>query len=169
MTFDCRLDGKVRACAGGAVALKGLPAGTHRFSVAARDGASNLDATPASRVFTVPVDDRALKGKGWKRKKASGSFRQTYSQANKKGANLTYRVTRATSLSLVVGKGRKYGKVTVYLNGAKLRTVSLAGRSASKQVVHLKSFGKGLSGTVKIVSGTGRTVRIDGLGVVAAR
>jgi hypothetical protein len=168
-TFECHFNGRARACAAPTVALTGLPSGTHRFSVAARDDASNLDATPATRTFTVPVDDRLLKGKGWKRKTASGSFRKTYSQANRKGATMTYRVKRATSLALVVSKGKRYGKVTVYLNGTKLRTVSLAGRTAGKRVIHLKSFASGRSGTVKIVAGNGRTVRIDALGVVTAR
>ncbi len=52
-TFECRIDdGPYEACESGAP-LGELGDGTHTFSVRAVDAAGNLDASPATRTFTV--------------------------------------------------------------------------------------------------------------------
>ncbi len=52
-TFVCSLDGTARTCTGTSHTISGLAVGNHTFSIAARDQAGNLDATPATHSFSV--------------------------------------------------------------------------------------------------------------------
>ncbi|MBY5164137.1 carbohydrate binding domain-containing protein [Salsipaludibacter albus] len=52
-TFACRLDDGAWAPCTSPVTLDGLSVGTHTFAVAATDASGNVDATPASREWTV--------------------------------------------------------------------------------------------------------------------
>ena len=51
--IDCRLDGAPFASCGSPVTFTGLADGSHTFEARARDFAGNVDATPASRTWTV--------------------------------------------------------------------------------------------------------------------
>jgi hypothetical protein len=53
--FRCSLDGAAFASCSSPLVLSGLGAGAHTLSVAARDEAGNLDATPAQRRWRVDV------------------------------------------------------------------------------------------------------------------
>ena len=52
-TFEARLDGGTYATATSPVNLNGLGDGSHTYEVRARDGAGNIDATPASAAWVV--------------------------------------------------------------------------------------------------------------------
>jgi hypothetical protein len=52
-TFACSLDGGAFAACTSPVTYQGLAASEHTFRVAATDGASNVDPTPAERTWTV--------------------------------------------------------------------------------------------------------------------
>lgn len=52
-SFECRLDAQAFAPCVSPVSYANLTQGSHTFQVRARDNAGNLDATPASRTFTV--------------------------------------------------------------------------------------------------------------------
>ncbi|GAB3248950.1 M12 family metallo-peptidase [Nocardioides dilutus] len=165
-TFVCRLDGVVVACTSSPLTLSGLSAGTHRLTVAARDAEGSLDPTPAATVFTVPVDDRRLSaGKRWKRRTSAAAYRGTYTAAATKKAALTYRVSGVEALALVVGTGTGHGRVRVYLGGVLVGRVRLSGPHRFAKVVPLAAFASPRSGVVRIVTRSGKPVRIDGLGV----
>ncbi len=164
-TFVCRLDGVSVPCTGSSATVNGLSQRTHRFTVAARDPDGLGDVTPAARDFAVPVDDAGLRTSGrWQRKRNGASYLGTYSQARKKGVALTYKVSDVRELALLVRTGKGYGAVKVFLGGTLLSTVRTGGRAGSK-VVRVGHFAGSKSGTVRIVTTSGRTVRIDGLGV----
>ncbi len=154
VTFTCTLDGSATACPSSPVSLSALSAKTHKFTVFATDQAGNADATPATRTFTVPLDDAALastKGK-WKRGSRAGAFAGTVSTSKKKGSTLSTTVSGATSLSLIATTGKKGGRVKVFLNGQLLKTISLKGAAASEVVIPVATFAAAQSGTVTIVN-----------------
>jgi hypothetical protein len=54
-TFECRLDGAAYSACTSPKSFTNLSNGFHTFEVRAKDGAGNVDATPASRTFSVDV------------------------------------------------------------------------------------------------------------------
>ena len=52
-TFECSLDGAAFTACTSPRSYSGLSAATHTFDVRARDGAGNVDATPARRTWTI--------------------------------------------------------------------------------------------------------------------
>ena len=62
-SFECRLDGGAWAGCSSPTPYSGLADGSHGFEVRATDGATNTDATPASRSFTV--DTSSPSGDGY--------------------------------------------------------------------------------------------------------
>jgi hypothetical protein len=168
--FTCTLDGAIRPCASGALVLSALTPGTHRVTVTAVNAEGTPDPTPAATEFTVPLDDRALRtrGKGWQRAKAGKAYEKTVTQTSRRRAELSYHVTGATALALVVARAPSYGKVTVFLGKRKLKTINLRGKRAYRKVVTVARFSTPTSGRVRIVTTTGKQVRIDGLGVRTA-
>ena len=61
-TFECRVDGRAYAACTSPKTTQHLTDGAHTFTVRARDAASNLDPSPASRSFTVKTaaDKRSI-------------------------------------------------------------------------------------------------------------
>jgi len=163
--FYCRLDAGKAPCEGSPATLTGLSQRTHRFSVAAENEDGDEDETPATRDFAVPVDDVGLAGSPtWKRVKNGASYLGTFSQAKKKGATLSYNVSKARELAILVRTGKKFGSVKIYLDGTLLKTVKTAGKAGSR-MIQIGQYAAAKSGTLKIVTTTAKTVRIDGLGV----
>lgn len=169
-SFACRLDGSAVPCTSSPLALSGLSEGTHRFTVAARDPEGTLDPTPAATVFTVPVDDRRLvRAAGrWKRKAAPAAYRGTYTATAQKNARLTFRVSGARELALVVGTGSGQGRVRVYVGDVLVGRVRLSGAYGFARLVPVATFSTPRSGLVRIVTRSKKPVRIDGLGVLTS-
>jgi hypothetical protein len=177
-TFSCTFDGSAFSCPSSPVSRSGLGAGTHTFTVAATDGTGNSDPSPATRTFTVPMDNAALavtRGT-WKLRSDPNAFLGTVSTSTKKGATLSTTVTGARSLALVAQTGTRGGSVQVFLNGQLLRTISLVGPGADRVVIPVATFSVPQSGRVTIVNHTRKahkkkkqqTVVVDALGVVTA-
>jgi len=141
------------------------PGRTYCFEVRARDTHANYGAFTAPKCTTTPVDDGVLTAAGgFTRVKSTSHYNGTYSKATAKGATLKLTQVKASRLALVVSKVASGGKVAVYFQGNKLGTYSLKG-SSYQQVVPVKTFGAVEGGTVviKVISETGKLVRIDGL------
>ena len=166
--FACRLDATPSECGGDKELVSGFVSGTHTFAVAATDGAGNQDATPATRIFTMPKDDRALtRSKGWSKGTGSGYLMDTYSTTAKQGAVLSTKAGSIRKVALVVGKGRGYGTVKVMLGKTVLKKVSLASRKTKKRaLVEIATFTSGRSGKVSVVVvSSGKKVVVDGIGL----
>lgn len=165
-SIACTLDGATRTCGPATLAVEGLPGGTHTVTAVATDGHGNTDPTPATRTWTVPLTaDGLAKAKGWKRARSASAYGGSYLIASKRGATLTRSVTGARSVALVVGKGRKHGKVQVYAGSRLLKTVRTSGRG-TRRLVTVASFTQPFTGSIRIVVATqDRPVRIEGLGV----
>ncbi len=167
-SFECSLDGMTTVCDGTTASVTGFASGTHTFGVAARDALGNVDATPATRSFTLPRNNKALAhSKGWKKAKGTGYFLKSYSATSKKGAKLTTRASSIKKIALVVSKGKGFGVVKVYLGKKLLKKVNLASTKAQKRrPVAIANFASPRSGTVKVVVASAKKkVVIEGLGI----
>ncbi|WP_104107633.1 reprolysin-like metallopeptidase [Nocardioides sp. 616] len=163
-TFVCTVDGDPVDCAAGDL-TKRFSSGTHQVTVAAVGPDGSADATPATRSFTVPLNDAQLTRKGtWKRVKNKHAFGGGFLVSNDKNAKLVTRVRNATSISLVVAPTPKAGTVKVFLGGKKVRTFNLKGANAFNELRTI-TFKKARTGNVKIVVGKRKPIRIEGLAV----
>jgi hypothetical protein len=163
-TTACTLDGAPLPCGSGPLTLTSLAPGTHVLTATATDAAGNTDATAATRTWTVPAPASALKGRrGWRLKPVAGSYAGSALTTKRRGAIATYAVTDARRLALVVSRGKAHGKVKVYAGKRLLATVSLKGGTATRQVLPVATFDSGFTGTVRIVTVSTRTVRIEGI------
>lgn len=149
---------------GSAKVFAGTRGATYCFAVQSVDKAANLGLRSAERCTSVPLDDRSLAGKGWKRQAKAGHFDNTVSFTKQRGRVLKIKGVQAKRLALVATKSAKGGKVAVIWNGKIVRKISLKGKGA-KLVLPIATFGSVQGGTlkIKVISKTGRKVFIDGL------
>ena len=93
----------------------------------------------------MPLDDTDLRIRSgnWKSKSASAAYEGTCLKATQRDAVLSRRVVGATSLSLVLETGPKFGRVKVFLDGVLLTSVSLKGAKGFAKVVPLATFSTG--------------------------
>lgn len=141
------------------------PGRTYCFEVRARDTHANYGAFTAPKCTTAPRDDKAgVIAKGFKRAKAASSYLGTYTKATKKGAVMTMQGVKASKLGILVTKVKNGGSIKVIFAGKTVGTYSLKG-TGNKKWVGLKNLGAVKSGTliIKVVSKTGKVVRIDGV------
>lgn len=163
--FVCQVDGDPVTC-GVDGKKRRFSAGTHVFSVAAVNAAGVVDPTPATRTFTVPRDDNKLGRDGrWRRVADRRAFGNDYVVSRDEGARLMGRIRNATAVALVVATSRDAGSVEVYLGREKLRTIDLDGRTRFGQLRTVR-FGEERSGNLRIVVGSRKPVRIEGLAVI---
>jgi hypothetical protein len=166
-TFVCTVDGDSVPC-GAAGLTKKFPSGTHVLTVVAVNSAGVADPTPATVSFTVPRGDStfARKGKGaWDRKKEARAFSGTYLTSKRKGSELVTRVTKTERIVLVIGTLPQGGVAKVFLGKEKLGTVRFKGKTAYSQ---LRTFRleEAMKGKLRIVVGSNKPVRIEGVAVV---
>jgi hypothetical protein len=160
-TFECTLDGAARACGSDGLVLTGVRPGTHVFTVAARDAAGNLDATPAAARFAAPYPATTLTASRGDWKRGDG-----FVKATSRGATLTRRAADVSKLALVVGTGPGFGRVEVSLDGKRLRTFSLAGERRTRVLLPVITLASLTSGRLRITTINGKAVRIEGVGLL---
>lgn len=144
------------------------PGRTYCYQAQSVDSVANLGLLSAQRCTTTPTDDRTGKrSAGWKKRTGAKHYRGTVLETRRKGARLTYPGVQAKRLALVVQKVRGGGTVKVTFGGRSW-TRKLSGTGARK-VITLGTFSGVRTGklTIKVISRTGKRVRIDG--VVLAR
>ncbi len=167
-SFACTLDGVERACGSSSVSMSSLAQTTHLFSVGARDGDGDVDASPATRRWTVPMDNTALThSSGWSRETGAGYYLGTYSETTKRYAELSTHVSEVRKLALVTTTGPGHGAVKVYLGSTLLKRLFLDSSALTKrQVLPVARFSTAMTGNVRVVvRSVGKTVRVEGLGV----
>lgn len=149
----------------GSLKVNALLGRTYCYEVQAVDQVNNLGQRSAKRCTTVPLDDKALAGSGWNRATKAGQFRGTWTTTSTKGRILTRTGIKARRLSLVANRVSNGGVVEVRWNGTLVRKISLKGTAATKKVYPIVTWGTVHTGTlrIKVISASGRTVRIDGL------
>ncbi|MCW2545186.1 MAG: putative internalin, partial [Frankiales bacterium] len=144
-----------------------VPGSTSCFSSRARDLAGNVSAWAPAVCVVSPLDDRSLlRSSGWSLSTDPVYYRQTATSAVTTARTLTLGSAQARRISLVASTCATCGSVSVYWNGALLRTVSLHGTTVKhRQVIAISDFGIVRTGTVVIKTLSAGTVRIDGLGI----
>lgn len=156
----------------GGATFAGEPGLTYCFSVRSRDDWGRLGAWSTQRCTATPVDDRSLTARGvWDRASGSGLYEGTQSIGQRQGDVLILRGVRAKHLSLLVTRAPDAGKVRVSLAGETLGTYRLASSAVAKRsLISVKTFPAVSAGTlrIRVVSPSGKRVRIDGVVVLRA-
>jgi hypothetical protein len=168
-TFTCSLDGSAGTTCTAPRRYTSLAQRTHVLRVWARDSAGTPDPSAATRTWTVPVNNTYLgHSAGWTKKTGTGYYLGTYSTTTRKGAAVTRSASNVRRIALVATKGPGFGKVDVYLGTTLLRRIDLSAAAlAKRQLLNVASFSTRKSGTVRVVVlSSGKTVRIEGLGLV---
>ncbi len=168
-SYACAIDGLAVPCDATGASLAALAAGTHVFSVAARDAAGVLDETPATRTFTVPMDDQRFGASGgWRVASAPRAFGHDFRTTRNAGATLRHRVHGVTAIVLVANTGMRLGPVDVYLGRTLIGRVRLAGEHRAGVLRPVATFDTPRSGMLRIVAAKDKPVRIEGVAVVSA-
>jgi hypothetical protein len=166
--FACSLDGVDVPCASSSVRLASLTPGTHEFSTTALDDAGDIDPSPATRSWTVPLASTTLqRTASWVLKARAGYYTGVFAGTTSRHAVLSREVSGMRRLALVATKGPGHGTVKVYLGSTLLKQVDLQARVVAKgQVLPIGQFSTAQSGRVRVVvASQGEPVRVEGLGV----
>lgn len=166
--FACSLDGVELPCASSSVRLASLTPGTHEFSTTAVDDAGDIDPSPATRSWTVPLGSTTLRrSASWSLNARAGYYTGAYAQTTNRHAVVSREVSGMRRLALVATKAPGYGTVKVYLGSTLLKQVDLQARVVARgQVLPIAQFGTAQSGRVRVVvASQGKPVRVEGLGV----
>ncbi|HET6908744.1 MAG TPA: S53 family peptidase [Mycobacteriales bacterium] len=148
------------------LALTGRPGRTYTIAVTVTDNAGNTSAVRRATV-TLPYDDRSfIYSTHWSHASASSAYLGTLDSTSTRGANAHLTAVGRTYAVLVM-TCPTCGSLTEYVDGHRLRTVSL--KTASRHylvaltVAHFSTSGRH---TVKLVDAAGH-VYLDGLTVTA--
>lgn len=136
------------------------------FRVRARDAFDNVSDWSLTPCIGAPFDDRQLSSKGSiSRKPTSSTLGNTETQLLKKGAYLTKTKQVGTSVVVVAYRGSGEGALKVYIGSKSFGTINLKNSTAGWVSVTLKAS-KAYSGTLKVLSSSGKRARVDGVAVL---
>lgn len=148
-----------------------VPGYTYCFSSRARDVAGNVSAWSTEKCTAAPLDDVSLvTSAGWTRATGVPAFyRTTYTQTSTLNARLTRTGVQAKRIAIVATRCPTCGKVEIYRGTTMVATVSLYNGTSQNQWLSPAYVATGVSPTstlsIKVISPSGKTVRIDGLAV----
>lgn len=165
----CTVDGASVDCSTGTVGLMGLRPGTHVLTATATDAAGNVDPTPAQVTWSVPVRTSGLTRAtgGWTRIEDRRAYGGRVLQAERSGRRLTLQARDATRIAVVITRLPRGGVLQVRLGGRVIgRVTTAAATRARRVVVVLPDLAGPASGRLELVTRSGRTVRVEGVGVL---
>jgi len=137
---------------------------TYCFSVTAKDQVGNV-STPSSRCTAIPLDDRSLtRSSGWTLETHSGWFEGTSVSTKQLGRTLSIGAT-LKRIGLVAQVCPSCGSVGVYVGSTLVKKVGLAADQTSRRLILLPTFSLRSGNVIVKVLSSGKTVRIDALGV----
>ena len=153
------------------VVVPGLTTGRNVITIGAITG-GYADQTPVVRRIWVPRGvARIAHSSAWVLRHEPGHLFGTYAQSRRHGQTFTMRSSAIKRIALVVSTRNGYGKFRVLLNGRPIGdAISLStSTSAGRTLVPVRTFGATKHGTitVKVVSATGKIVRLEGIAVAA--
>jgi hypothetical protein len=160
--FECRLDGGGWASCSSPKSYSGLAAGTHTFEVRAMDQAENVDATPASRSWTISTSSSSSGTTYYVSTGGSDSNPGTQSAPWRTIGRAASSVSSAGSKVVVMG-GSYSEDVTLSKAGAADRPISF--QADGSAAVNVRSFRIAASRVAvegfNIAGASGRCVTID--------
>ena len=147
--------------------LTGSPGSTYCFSARAHDPVGNTSAYTADRCVTLPLDDRALHASDhWARTRPQGTYLNSLTSSNTKGATLTLRGAQLRRLALVVRTCPSCGKVAIALNGVRYSTADTYSATRQERVILVQPRTTLRTATITLrVVTAGKPVHIDGLAI----
>lgn len=148
----------------GAASHAPKPGETTCFAPRSSDTVGNVGQAASAECFHFPLDDKQLQGKGWKRVAQKGHYLSSVSTTTAKGRVLVKTGVVVQRLGIVVAKSANGGRIAVFWNKKKLGEVSLKG-TGKRVVVPIREWSTPKTGTVriKVISPSGKVVKIDGL------
>jgi hypothetical protein len=169
-SFTCLLDAVAVPCSSGATRLRGVGPGNHTLTVQAVDAAGNLDPSPATTRFAVPLNltipKRAgKKTAGWKRVANGGFLGGDYLVASRKGTEMTLKAGGFHEVRLLATTGPHAGTLEIKV-GEGWHRVSLKRRTETKrdQIQVFDEFAPRRGGKVVIrLASQGKRVQLDGI------
>lgn len=168
-SLACTLDGASVDCSSGSVGLMGLRAGTHELRAVATDAAGNVDPTPAALRWAVASRSSTLTRatNGWTRLRDRAAFGGSVLEAKRSGRRLTLAVADAVRIAVVVTRLPRGGSLEVRVGDRRIGVVSTASsRTSRRVVVLLPRLASPASGALVLRTRSGRTVRVEGVGVL---
>ncbi len=169
VSLDQGASRKVTVTTNRAIRAAATPGHRYRWLVRARDWAGNASARVASTTFPVIVasdDAQAFHWTGtWSRSAGTRYLDAQVHAAATPGAAVSYQF-RGRSIGWVTTRRPGGGKATVYIDGARVAIVDLAGPLAYRRMAFARSWAAAGTHTIRIVVAGGGRVDVDGLVVL---
>jgi hypothetical protein len=148
-----------------AVRVRGEDGHSYCFRVRGRDRVGNVGQWSQRRCTTLPVDDRRMRGTGWRRVRDKEAYDHTLTRSGRSASGLHLGGVRARTILLVVRTCPTCGRVQVSHGRRDLGVFSLsAPRVRDKRVIVVGTYPRVHEGRVVVRSAEpGKRVYVDGL------
>jgi hypothetical protein len=146
----------------------GAPGKEYCFNVRARTIGGTASAWSSPECTTIPLGSKALAPltPGWTRHRAAGYYLDSYVETTTDNAELYLTNAEANQIALVVTKCPDCGRLTIYLNGRTLKTISTYSPTVRHGViVTLPAFSLRRTTIVLRAASKGMRIIIEGLAV----